>query len=145
MTPGVYTFSVTVAINTANAFCGGHDDVFIRAEAVTIGTCAHMEDNILGFTAGVTCNIGSSLNDSILRRLPSRRPLSQSLKTGGFRNMLVLKKLEINCFFQNFHVYCNRARRQQYDRLLVQSISNRDPSQRTFVVQVLLETYCFSK
>mmetsp|Transcript_19492 Transcript_19492/g.28798 ORF Transcript_19492/g.28798 Transcript_19492/m.28798 type:complete len:280 (+) Transcript_19492:115-954(+) len=93
MTPGVYTFSVSVAMNDDITFCGEPDDVFIIqmsqtfyvasgkkvlldcetnaanifwqvADAVTIGTGAHMEGNILGFTS-VSFNTGSSLNGSI--------------------------------------------------------------------------------
>ena len=91
--PGVYTFGVGVSIVDDIFFCGGPDDVFIIqmakdlniasnkkvildcgakadniiwqvAEAVTVGTGAHMEGNILGLT-GVTFNTGSSLNGRI--------------------------------------------------------------------------------
>jgi hypothetical protein len=93
MTPGVYTFSSAVSIVDDIFFCGGENDVFIIqtaqtfyvasdkkvilacgakaenifwqvAEAVTVGTGAHMEGIILGFT-GVTFNTGSSLNGRI--------------------------------------------------------------------------------
>ena len=93
MTPGVYTFAVEVSIIDDITFCGSHKDVFIIqitkplnlspdkrvildcgakaenifwqvAEAVTVGTGAHMEGNILGFTS-VSFNTGSSLNGGI--------------------------------------------------------------------------------
>ena len=93
MTPGVYTFSSAVSIVDDIFFCGGENDVFIIqtaqtfyvasdkkvilacgakaenifwqvAEAVTVGTGAHMEGNILGFTS-VSFNTGSSLNGGI--------------------------------------------------------------------------------
>jgi hypothetical protein len=93
MTPGVYTFEVEVKIDDDITFCGSHKDVFIIqttkplslspnkkvilacgakaenifwqvAEAVTVGTGAHMEGNILGFTS-VSFNTGSSLNGGI--------------------------------------------------------------------------------
>ena len=93
MTPGVYTFSVAVSIVDDITFCGSHKDVFIIqiaqslyvasdknvilacgakaenifwqvTEAVTVGTGAHMEGNILGFTS-VSFNTGSSLNGGI--------------------------------------------------------------------------------
>jgi hypothetical protein len=91
--PGVYTFGTTVEIKEDIFFCGNHKDVFIIqvtnqlniapdkkvilncgakaenifwqvAEAVTIGTGAHMEGSILGFTS-VSLNTGSSLNGGI--------------------------------------------------------------------------------
>jgi len=93
MTPGVYTFGVNVKIEDDITFCGNHKDVFIIqitkqlnvasdkkvildcgakaeniiwqvAEAVTVGTGAHMEGSILGFTS-VSFNTGSSLNGGI--------------------------------------------------------------------------------